>query len=647
MIGNGFFPLSVTSIQRQFGYSSRTVGGLASIYDCVVGVVSLVVAQFFSNAHTPRILGRAMVLQGVGAALFLLPVFVGPEYNPQGGKGTQLCGSAQPAPACAEDVSLGYYFVFVLGMVLLGIASPPIYNIGLTFFDDNTRPERTSTHMALFFVAATLGPAVGYVLGGAFLDIFVLPYVDPQVDASSSAWVGAWWLGYALAGGLSLLLAPLFFCIPRELPGLAWVRRFRRAAAAGGGGGGGGGRALVKGEDAAAAGSAGGAGGAGSAGSAGPSRPVPTGSPTLVPPAQGPEAELGPGPSPASPLARCRAALADLRGLLGNPAYIGVVIGNYADIMLVTGVGAFLPAVVESQFHLTSATASLLAGGAIIGGGTVGTLVGGLLMRWRRWSPKETARAIVVCSLLTIAFFGAFFVQCDSLGLAGVNTAFPAGAPSPPRNASTWQGCDASCGCDSRAYQPVCYSEVQLTFFSPCAAGCSAHTADAAQPSGYLNCSCAGLNATTAVLRAGKCQGDCHHLGLFLALLFVAVLFALFAAVPGVHITMRCVEERHRSLALSFATFCSRILGSTFSPLILGIILDGTCELWDTTCSGARGSCLEYDNASMALHVFYCVVAAKALATLGWLLAWVYFPPERDVPFDSSAKFEQAEAEEG
>jgi sodium-independent organic anion transporter len=647
MIGSGFFPLSVTSIQRQFGYSSRTVGGLASVYDCVVGLASLFIAQFLSRSHTPRILGQSMLLQALGAALFLLPVFVGPTYNPQGTKSTELCGDDVPQPGCNKDTSLGYYFVFVASMVLLGIASPPIYNIGFTYFDDNIRPERASTHMAVFFVACALGPAVGYVLGGTFLNVFVLPSVDPRVDTQSSAWVGAWWIGYAVAAGLSLLLAPLFFLIPRELPGLEWVRRFRRAGQTGlhphpt--------RGQAEGEDGTKVTAAGGG------------HPPPSAKSPALDAGQNPHSVNDAQSTQAahtSPAAEVRGrqvttpapgdlktALASFRALFTNPAYLGVVVGNYADVMLMTGVSTFLPAVVETQFQLTSSEASLLAGGTLIGGGLLGTLAGGLLIRWLRWSPKQTARAIVVCSTLTIAFFGAFFVQCDSPSLAGINSPFPTGAPVPPRNATPWQGCDTACHCESHAFRPICFEEGHLTYFSPCAAGCANRTTGTLDPSGYINCTCAGLGAKAAstVLREGKCQGHCQQLGLFLGLLFMAILCAVFGSVPSVHVTMRCVEEQHRSLALSFATFCSRILGSTFSPLVLGIVLDRACILWDITCRGDRGSCLAYNNHSMANNVLYCVVAAKTLATLGWLVAWLYFPRERDVPFESSSDFEKYE----
>lgn len=47
----------------------------------------------------------------------------------------------------------------------------------------------------------------------SFSDHITITPKDPQ-------WVGAWWLGYLIAGIISLLAAVPFWCLPKNLPRL-------------------------------------------------------------------------------------------------------------------------------------------------------------------------------------------------------------------------------------------------------------------------------------------------------------------------------------------------------------------------------------------------------------------------------------------
>jgi hypothetical protein len=65
-------------------------------------------------------------------------------------------------------------------------------------------------------VASTLGPAVGYIAGGALLSLWVdLGSAPKGLNPDSPGWVGAWWLPF-VASGVLLMLISLYVSRPRD-----------------------------------------------------------------------------------------------------------------------------------------------------------------------------------------------------------------------------------------------------------------------------------------------------------------------------------------------------------------------------------------------------------------------------------------------
>ena len=66
-----------------------------------------------------------------------------------------------------------------------------------------------------------IGPALGYVIGGQFLELYVDFYKDSEVPEMSSKdpnWVGAWWLGFIFVWALSWICGIFLFLYPATLP---------------------------------------------------------------------------------------------------------------------------------------------------------------------------------------------------------------------------------------------------------------------------------------------------------------------------------------------------------------------------------------------------------------------------------------------
>lgn len=68
------------------------------------------------------------------------------------------------------------------------------------------------------YVMMAVGPVCGFLLGALLLGEYVDPFkVPPKMESGSPYWVGLWWGGYIICGGLYLLSALPFFFFPRRL----------------------------------------------------------------------------------------------------------------------------------------------------------------------------------------------------------------------------------------------------------------------------------------------------------------------------------------------------------------------------------------------------------------------------------------------
>lgn len=544
-----------------------------------MAIAVIFVSHYGHRAHRPRWLALGETVFGLGCLVFALPHFLAGRYHAAGTDGVEMCTGTGQAEVCAST-SGSWYYLFLLGVLLIALGSSPLYPLGTTFLDDNVNPDRNGTYLGVFYGVGALGPAVGFGLGGIFLNMYVDQNGTTTLKPDSSAWVGRWWAGFLVAGFLALGSSLLLYIYPRQLPGQEWVLEFRKAA-----------------KDHQSS-------------------------------ARTAETRLG----------------ASLLSLIKNKPYIFSQLGTAAETFVIIGLATFAPKYVETQFRLTSSEASLVTGGVVIVGVVAGTVVGGQLMERRRWSPKVSARNVAIIAGLAWTMSFSMLIHCPVLSLAGVTTPYPvfngthahvASHTSDFHGASRLEdfhaNCTSACDCNSLTYNPVCGSD-GITYFSPCYAGCTTITAD----NSYSNCSCVALPdgavATTASLN--KCSSGCNYLPLFmvLALCFMFVTFLL--SIPSTSIAMRFVPENQRSLALGFGSTIYRIFGSVISPIIFGLAIDDSCLLWESKCNGDKGSCWEYDTKRMSARLFLLCVILKGVSTFCFSMSFFTYKPAED---DSAA----------
>jgi hypothetical protein len=111
---------------------------------------------------------------------------------------------------------------------------------------------------------------------------------------------------------------------------------------------------------------------------------------------------------------------------------------------------------IESVFNISSSLSSILTGSIVIPAAVCGTITGGYLVRRFHMNIFECVRFILIsCLISSIGLVSLLFINCKS------NIKYQGDSQ-----------CSQLCNCSPDMYQPVCF-EQQITFLSPCHAGCT------------------------------------------------------------------------------------------------------------------------------------------------------------------------------
>ncbi|XP_055228334.2 solute carrier organic anion transporter family member 4A1 isoform X3 [Gorilla gorilla gorilla] len=220
MTVNGFINTVITSLERRYDLHSYQSGLIASSYDIAACLCLTFVSYFGGSGHKPRWLGWGVLLMGTGSLVFALPHFTAGRYEVELDAGVRTC-PANPSAACADSTSglSRYQLVFMLGQFLHGVGATPLYTLGVTYLDENVKSSCSPVYIAVFYTAAILGPAAGYLIGGALLNIYTEMGRRTELTTESPLWVGAWWVGFLGSGAAAFFTAVPILGYPRQLPG--------------------------------------------------------------------------------------------------------------------------------------------------------------------------------------------------------------------------------------------------------------------------------------------------------------------------------------------------------------------------------------------------------------------------------------------
>uniref|UniRef100_A0AAY4E2V0 Solute carrier organic anion transporter family member n=1 Tax=Denticeps clupeoides TaxID=299321 RepID=A0AAY4E2V0_9TELE len=413
MIINGFINTVITSIERRFDLRSYQAGLIASSYDIAACLCLAFVSYFGGTGHKPRWLGWGVLIMALGSLVFALPHFTTPPYQVNLLEHTGLCSTNQTEPCQNMEASglSAYRYVFMLGQFLHGVGATPLYTLGVTYLDENVKSSYAPVYIGIFYTAAIVGPAAGYLLGGFFLNIYTEIGQATDLTPENPLWVGAWWIGFLAGGAAALVIALPILGYPRQLPGSQRYVAMRVSEA----------HQLKDGSHT-----------------------------TACDPQFGKTVKDMP-----------RSVLL----LLKNPTFIFLCLAGATEATLIAGMSTFGPKFLESQFSLSASEAATWFGYMVVPAGGGGTFLGGYIVKKLNLRCRGIIRFCMLCALVSLLTIFIFLIHCPNIPMAGVT------APSVLEGNLT-VSCNAGCHCVKELYNPVCGAD-GVMYYSPCHAGCS------------------------------------------------------------------------------------------------------------------------------------------------------------------------------
>ncbi|NXF90274.1 SO4C1 protein, partial [Eubucco bourcierii] len=553
IVVNGLINISISTIEKRYELNSSNTGLISASYDIAFCLLSLFVSFFGERGHKPRWLAFSAFMLGVGSLVFSLPHFISGKYQ-YGTKLEDTChipGTSSANFTCSASTKSSlsnYMYVFILGQLLLGVGGTPLYTLGTAFIDDSVPKHKSSLYIGIGYAMSLLGPAIGYVLGGQLLNI----YIDIQIPESAvihqddPRWLGAWWIAFlACFFSVWLLIIP-FSCFPKHLPGTAKVKSEKISETHNDGSEG-----LVETKN---------------IGKSIKDFPV------------------------------------ALLILLKNPVLMSLILASASEALVATGFATFLPKFIENQFGKTPSFSATLGGLVLIPAAALGQIISGILVSQCKMDCKSIIKFMIgTCSVGLLLNTVFLFAKCGNEPFAGVSETYNGTG----RLNNLTAPCNADCQCLLSIYYPVCGRD-KVQYFSPCFAGCASHLIDNTKKT-YHNCSCIGMpkgenSAEDFLYEAvpGKCPTQCTFLPLFLTTFFFAVVFTFMAVTPTTVAILRCVPDKQRSFALGVQSVFLRLLGTIPGPILFGVAIDNSCILWDINECKTKGACWVYDNERMA-----------------------------------------------
>ncbi|CAG5116727.1 unnamed protein product, partial [Candidula unifasciata] len=580
MAVNGFVHTVISTVERRFELSSTESGLIASCYDIMFVILVIPVSYFGGHGHKPRYLGIGLFVLGLGSFVFTLPHFVTGKYLLEDASELLCEPDSNRTTECNSGSSSSlsnYKYLFYLGQLLHGAGATPLYTLGATYIDENVSQRSSAFCNGIFYTGSIVGPAIGYILGAKFLEMYVEIDVDPKslgLDTNNPKWVGAWWIGFLISGTMAVLLSLPLLAFPKSLPGSKKYASER-----------------------------------------------------------GKETQVSANIDKTGQHRGFMDILLSIKYLLTNVPFMLINMAAAADGILLSGFSTFMPKFIEYKFGLSSATAALYVGFAAVPAGGGGTFAGGLIVRCFTLKVRGILKLCCVTSFLLCTLATALLMECDTEPFAGIT--LPYGQTTV--EAASFFGknlndtCNRNCSCTEENYFPICGRD-NVMYFSPCYAGCETTSLLDTEQKRYENCSCINYNLTTSdysegkhyVGEFGKCELQCKWLAPFIICFTAMILLVFIISMPSLTATLRCVPDHQRAFGLGIQWIVARCLGSIPGPILFGKMFDYACLVWQKRCSG-DGSCFFYDNHKLSIYLMGLALAFSIAAALLFLLAICFY----------------------
>ncbi|XP_008054067.1 solute carrier organic anion transporter family member 1C1 isoform X3 [Carlito syrichta] len=546
-LAEGYLKSTITQIERRFDIPSSLVGVIDGSFEIGNLLVITFVSYFGAKLHRPKIIGAGCLIMGVGTLLIAMPQFFMEQYRYE--KYSPFSNSTLSISPCLLESS----------------SQIPISVM---------EKSQSKINNGCVQTVAIIGPIFGFLLGSLcaklYVDIGFVNLDHVTITPKDPQWVGAWWLGYLIAGIISLLAAVPFWCLPKSLP------------------------SPQNRED--------------SSSSSEKSKFI-IDDHTDYQTSHGEKAKI---------MEMARDFIPSLKNLFGNPVYFLYLCASTVQFNSLFGMVTYKPKYIEQQYGQSSSKTNFVIGLINIPAVALGIFSGGIVMKKFRISVCGAAKLYLGSSVFGyLLFLFLFALGCENSDVAGLTISYQGTKPVSYHERALFSDCNSRCKCSETKWEPMC-GENGITYASACLAGCQTSNRSGKNIIFY-NCTCVGIASSTSGNSSGivgRCQKDngCPKMFLYFLVISVITSYTLsLGGIPGYILLLRCIKPQLKSFALGIYTLAIRVLAGIPAPVYFGVLIDTSCLKWGFKRCGSKGSCRLYDsNAFRHIYLGLTVILGTA-----------------------------------
>uniref|UniRef100_A0A3Q4BBT1 Solute carrier organic anion transporter family member n=1 Tax=Mola mola TaxID=94237 RepID=A0A3Q4BBT1_MOLML len=542
-LSGSYMKSTITQLERRFDIPSYLIGIIDGSFEIGNLLVIAFVSYFGAKLHRPKIIAVGCLLMSFGTFLMAMPHFiigrykietsVRPSVNSTSNFSPCPESSAWPTVGCERESSVSMWIYVFLGNVLRGIGESPVQPLGISYIDDYAQSENAALYIGCIQTISVIGPVFGYLLGSLCAKIYVdFEYVDMEtvtISPGDARWVGAWWLGYLIAGTVTLISAIPFWFLPKSLP-----------------------------------------------------MPVDKHDTSCTPEQT---RFIQDSPTMEHKFGQEKPFVPTLKSLFGNPVYVIYLCVTILQFNSLIGMVTYKPKYIEQHYGQSASKANLLMGGINIPAVALGMFSGGVVMKKYKLGIMGAAKFAFGTSLLGF-FLSLFFfaMGCENSTVAGITVSYSGYEGFASQEPSLFSDCNSGCLCSRKEWDPVC-GENGITYVSPCLAGCVS-SSGSGKNTVFDSCRCVALSDTRSgnlTATPGQCprRDSCDRIFPYFMVLSVLSSFIIsLGGTPGFMLLVRCMKPELKPLALGIHTLATRTLAGIPAPIYFGAIIDTTCLNW-------------------------------------------------------------------
>ncbi|XP_069748270.1 solute carrier organic anion transporter family member 2B1 isoform X2 [Narcine bancroftii] len=583
LLVSGYMKSIISTVEKRFGMSSQNSGMLSSLNEIGSTVLIVFVSYFGSRIHRPRLIGCGGIVVSVAAFTMAVPHFLMAHYvydrvaANRVDNISDVCQLTQAVQSRSNQTNgvdnarsdHRMLSLLMVGQLLLGVGGVPIQPFGISYVDDYANSRNSPLYLGILFAVSVLGPGFGFVLGASvlrlFIDIDKVPVGEIDLEFGDPRWLGAWWLGFLIAGSCVLIFSFPYFFFPREMP-----------------------KEGTKGHRTEG---------------------------NLEKNLEELKAKEDNALQKMSLLQFIKSFPRILVRTLRSWVYLTVVLAQVCLSALMSGLTVFISKFLEQQFSVTASFANLLIGSIHVPGAVLGILMGGMIMR--RFSISLRGSAVMCCLSIFTSICAAtplLFLGCATQKVAGVNH---------PINGTldVRLNCNEGCSCQDQVYNPVCIHK-DIEFISPCHAGCQDFNMNAqGKVTNYTHCRCVSDHQ---LVLPGTCGTGCYHLLLpFMFFLTLTGFVATLCQTPSFMLVLRSVKSEDKSFAIGIQFMLFRVLAWLPGPILYGSTIDSTCIRWERKWN-SKAACQYYNISLFRVRYIGLQMLFQCAAFLLFLMTYYF-----------------------